>query len=354
MAEENVNTKQAWMKYEKLLKKEGNKADGDPSKGLAFALNFDPSPKGEHVFYTHKTKKNQDKLGKEARGDGKGNKAAFGRMYMDGSTVVFKCDRSIPGMPRSIKLFFKSLKLKKKAQIIDEDGVSTDVEAEEDETAVEETGRATTAEAPADEAPETTRAQSEAPAETAEPGMRAEAPAEDAEADAGDQASAQRGRLSDVERMITRWVSKDTDAQNALNEARQMIEGNDADAADRKITEIEARLDAIGDPAKIVERAQELKARIGEPSDDRGRKLTDAVRMAAKLMSNKTIGDYERAAGMLDKIGEAAERIMGQATPETAGAEAGGADAEKREAIMTKIRDLGKEVDDLMKRAGLT
>ncbi|MEM9344735.1 MAG: hypothetical protein AAGA87_16975 [Pseudomonadota bacterium] len=334
MAEENINNKQLWMKYEKLMKKEGNKADGDPSKGLPFAFNYDSSPAGEHVFYTHKTKKNQDKLGKEARGAGKGTKAAFGRVYMEGNMVVFKCDRSIPNMPKSVKNFFKTMKVKKKLQIIDEEGVSTDVAEEDEENQALDTAQAT--EAPAEEATEPTARGG------AEPGAE--------ETDGGNQAAAHEGRMGDLEKMVDKWFAKDSTAKGAMAEAKQMIGANDADGADRKITEVEALLDKIGDPAKIVDKAKELKDKIGDPEDDRGRKLTDAVRMAAKLMSNKTVSDFERASGMLDKIEEAVKKMGG-----AAGGGDDSADREKkREEIMSKVKDIGKQVEEMMAKYGIT
>jgi len=350
MAEENIKDKGAWMRYQKLLKKEGGKDDADTSKGLPFALNFDPSPAGEHIFYSHRTKKNQDKLGKDARKEGKSTKAAFGRMWMDGNVVVFKCDKSIPNMPRAAKLFFKSMKVKTKARVIDEDGISTEV-SDEDEDEIQAT------EAPATETPEEAsenarQATAKTPEETSENERQATAETEEetAETDAGDQTSAQRGRIGDIEKLVKKWFSKDNDIGNAVKEAQQMIDGNDAASADRMITEIEAKLDTIGDPSKIVEKAKTLQSQIKDSSDERAGKLTDAVRMAAKLMSNKTVSDLERASGMLDKISEAFGKMSDAAGADAGAEEPADDDARKqqlREELMTKVREIASKVEEL-------
>ncbi|MEX0286790.1 MAG: hypothetical protein AB3N23_19460 [Paracoccaceae bacterium] len=95
---------------------------------LPFAFNPGKDVK-EHYFALHR-KRPAKALGKAAKSEGAGKRAAFGTCFVDGKVMQLTCDVVVPTMAKSLKKFLKANKVTLNIEIMDADGnmVESDIE----------------------------------------------------------------------------------------------------------------------------------------------------------------------------------------------------------------------------------
>ncbi|CAN0571686.1 unnamed protein product, partial [Ectocarpus sp. 12 AP-2014] len=100
---------------------------------LAFAYN-PGGPKDEDYFALHR-KRTASQLGKSAKTDGPGSKAAFGEARVDGRVLELQCEVLVSSIARKLKQHLKKNKVNLNIRVLDADGtvVEEDIEDLEDD-----------------------------------------------------------------------------------------------------------------------------------------------------------------------------------------------------------------------------
>ena len=96
---------------------------------LPFAYN-PGGPKGEDYFALHR-KRSAEQLGKAAKADGPGAKAAFGSAKVEGKVLELRCEVVVAGMARKLKQHLKSNKVTLNIMVIGPDGSVLEEDIEE-------------------------------------------------------------------------------------------------------------------------------------------------------------------------------------------------------------------------------
>lgn len=96
---------------------------------LAFAFNPGKSPE-EHFFAIHR-KRPPAFLGRIAKTEGAGNKAAFGTCFVEEKVMQLSCEVVVPAMAKAVKRFLKASKVALNVVIMDTDGTVLDSDIEE-------------------------------------------------------------------------------------------------------------------------------------------------------------------------------------------------------------------------------
>jgi len=115
---------------------------------LPFAFNPGKT-EDEHYFALHR-KRPARALGKAAKDEGVGTKAAFGTCKIEGKVMQLRCEVVVMGMARSLKKFLKANKVNLNVEIMDPDGkvLESDIEDLPDDPEQSEDAPATEAPAP--------------------------------------------------------------------------------------------------------------------------------------------------------------------------------------------------------------
>ena len=87
---------------------------------LPFAFNPGKSD-DEHYFAMHR-RRPAKALGKAAKEEGAGRKAAFGTCTVEGKVMKLRCEIVVPSMARALKKFLKANKVSMNVEILDADG----------------------------------------------------------------------------------------------------------------------------------------------------------------------------------------------------------------------------------------
>jgi len=95
---------------------------------LAFAFNPGKT-EDEHLFLMHK-RLPAAKLGKSAKQDGVGKKAAFGQCFVEGKVMKLTCEVVVPSMAKALKKYLKKHKVSMNVEIMDANGavLESDIE----------------------------------------------------------------------------------------------------------------------------------------------------------------------------------------------------------------------------------
>lgn len=96
---------------------------------LPFAYN-PGGPKDEDYFAMHR-KRSAEIIGKAAKKDGPGSKAAFGKAVVDGRVLELRCDVVVAGIARKLKQHLKASKISMNIRICDANGTVLEEDIEE-------------------------------------------------------------------------------------------------------------------------------------------------------------------------------------------------------------------------------
>ncbi len=91
---------------------------------------FCPGEKDDHTMIIDRRKK-PEMLGKAARNEGAGKKAAFGYFELNGRNMELTCSRVIPKLAKTLKKYLKTQKIKVNVVVMDEDGTVLDSDIED-------------------------------------------------------------------------------------------------------------------------------------------------------------------------------------------------------------------------------
>ena len=96
---------------------------------LPFA--FCPGKKMEEHVVMIDRRKNPTILGKAAKAEGTAPKVSFGTFEVKGKIVEMTCERVVPKMAKTLKMYFKTQKISVNVVILDADGNTLESEIEE-------------------------------------------------------------------------------------------------------------------------------------------------------------------------------------------------------------------------------
>lgn len=289
-------------------------------KPLAFA--FNPGKKKEEHVVMIDRRLSASILGKAAKAEGTSPKVAFGQMETEGKLVTLTCERIVPRLAKTLKMYFKTQRITVNVQVLDADGnaLESDIEdlpddPEFDADDVDEQGPEEDTDTDAAEATDQGDDETKwlaARLKTAQPGV-----------------AAAQGEMGEKLR-------------KALAAAVSQLKSGDLNTANRTINAIESALDQLEQEASVPEapetapdpepdtepapetkpdpqpdaralaaRAGELKTAIGAVQGPAAEKLSAALVAGVKALKG---GKLETAEATFGKI-EAALAKLGASAP---------------------------------------
>ncbi len=258
----------------------------------------------EHLLAMHR-RKPAALLGKSAKQDGPGNKAAFGTCEVDGKVLSLTCEKTVPNLAKRLKKYLKSQKVSLNVRVLDAAGnvLEDDIEDLPDDDLLDDD--------------DGVQAQEAAPAGDAE------APVDQIDAReliARLQAVSARAKAAPAE-VVQKLTA-------AVGEAANQVKAQALEVADGQITKLEQALDRLdgqgsAPPAAppnpmadtlakaIAATESSLQALQGEAQE----KLNQALGMVRDLVSAE---DYNKAANGLKSIRDQIAKLTSQPDAEPA------------------------------------
>ena len=289
-------------------------------KPMAFAYN--PGKKTDQGFVMIDKRKPAKMLGKVAKTDGEGPKAAFGTFELKGKVLEMTCERVVPKMAKMLKMYLKTQKVTVNVLILDENGQELESEIEDlpPDPSMDD-----------DEPGQQDLAQQDDDAQEAPEDVSEDDDSEEQQDDTERKAGlVARLKTAQPAVMAIEGPNGDT-LKKVLAAAAGLIKAQDLDKAEETITKLEAALAKLGgspapEPEANVEPesrgpdARALAARAGElkqvidglegPAKD---KLLAALGTAAKAIKG---GQLEAADGALTKIEAALNKVLASSQTE--------------------------------------
>jgi len=97
---------------------------------LPFA--FNPSPSVPDCYLAMHRKKSSKILGKDAKAEGAGAKAAFGTIKVEKKLLILQCERVVPNLAKVLKKYLKLQKIVLNIEVRDENGAVLEADVEDD------------------------------------------------------------------------------------------------------------------------------------------------------------------------------------------------------------------------------